>query len=394
VDGMLYAASDGKILNTVRHFPPKKNDNVSAREPFRYFSQNNDLATFYTIPTLVPADGKWRLGVSRRINGKDGHFLGIVTAGISVESLVAYYQDTAIKLGEGVAIALYRKQDQILLAHYPENETILGKANPARFISQSAAATGPLDKAIHTHEPGFAEHFNFSNERLRLFQKSTDFPLILGISVPPSFALEQFHVQQKWVYAGVGVACIMTIFVASLLYYFAYKTQKYQYLAGVDELTHIPNKSSANQLLKQSLAAAKRNKTQLALLYVDLDRFKEINDTAGHAIGDLVLEEIASRMKACARDSDSVCRDGGDEFVMIMPEIHDAQNALVIAQKVHNAIILPIKIGDQSYSVGASIGVALYPQHGHNEIDLLRNADNAMYAAKRANLNGIRLFGT
>ena len=393
VDGMLYAANDGQILNTVRYFPPTKKDNVSEREPFRYFSQHNDVATLYTVPTLIPQDGKWRLGVSRRVNGRDGIFLGVITGGILIEGLVAYYRESALKLGDGAAIALYRKNDQIVLAHYPENEAILGKASPALFISQSLAAKAPIDKVIESNEPGLAPNFNLSSERVRLFQESKEFPLILGISVPLSFGMEQQIERQKWVYTAAGITCLITIFLAVLLYRSVYEAQKYQFMAGIDELTHIPNKSFAHQLLKQSLAAARRNQTKLALLYIDLNRFKEINDTAGHDIGDLILEEVAKRIKSCARDSDSVCRDGGDEFVMILPEIHDTKMALVIAQKVHDAVILPIEIGERTYSVGASIGLALYPEHGHSEIELLRNADNAMYAAKRANLTGIRVFG-
>lgn len=370
VDGAIYAANDGKILNTVRYFPPTQVDNISAREAFRHFSQHNDLATLYTAPVLAGQDNTWRLGVARRVNGKDSRFLGVVSAGILVHSLTAYYAEAAAKLGNGVAISLYRKSDNVTLAHYPENEAILDKKNAARLTTKSG----------------------FSNDRSNYFVQSKEFPLVLSVSTPLDFGLENHFERQSWVYSGAGMIVLITILLSYLLYRSFYEAQKYQYLSGMDELTHIPNKAAAHHLLKQSLAAAKRNSTKLALVYIDLNRFKQINDTAGHNVGDLVLEETAKRIRGCYRASDSVCRDGGDEFVVILPDIQDAQSAVAIAQKVHDAISIPMEFGGQTYSVGASIGVALYPEHGTHDSDLWRNADSAMYTAKKANLDGVYLF--
>ena len=165
-----------------------------------------------------------------------------------------------------------------------------------------------------------------------------------------------------------------------------------KYLATHDGLTDLPNRAMFAQLLNASIKAARRYRKKLALLFIDLDRFKVINDTLGHADGDALLIEIANRLRQTLRASDVVARLGGDEFVVILPELADEQEVAVVARKLLTAIMKPVMLRGQECRVTASIGVALYPGNGSDEQTLTKNADMAMYLAKEDGKNDFRFF--
>jgi diguanylate cyclase (GGDEF)-like protein len=130
----------------------------------------------------------------------------------------------------------------------------------------------------------------------------------------------------------------------------------------------------------------------VALLYVDLDRFKPINDSLGHAVGDQLLQTVARRLTGCVRSSDTVSRQGGDEFVVLLPDIVDIEDAVCCAQKILRAVEAPYRIGGHELRLSASIGVAIYPDHAGDGEGLLRCADSAMYQAKYEGRNSYKLF--
>jgi diguanylate cyclase (GGDEF)-like protein len=165
-----------------------------------------------------------------------------------------------------------------------------------------------------------------------------------------------------------------------------------KYLATHDGLTDLPNRALFAELLSASIKTAHRYKKKMALLFIDLDRFKVINDTLGHADGDALLLEVASRLRQSLRTSDVVARLGGDEFVVILPEVADEQEVAVVARKLLSAVMKPVILSGQECRVTASIGVALYPEHGNDEQTLTKNADRAMYLAKEEGKNDFRLF--
>ncbi|MFZ6742117.1 ABC transporter substrate-binding protein [Undibacterium sp. JH2W] len=167
---------------------------------------------------------------------------------------------------------------------------------------------------------------------------------------------------------------------------------KLAYLAHHDSLTHLPNRTLFFERLAQGLALAKRNNTRLALMYIDLDRFKPVNDTYGHAVGDILLQQAAERMKNCLRDSDTVGRIGGDEFVALTLNVSDEQSACSLAEKIRAALGQMFAIAGNEHSVSASIGVAIYPDHGATEIELAKKADIAMYAAKAGGRDQVKLY--
>ena len=164
-------------------------------------------------------------------------------------------------------------------------------------------------------------------------------------------------------------------------------------LATHDQLTGLPLKRLAIDRFQVAVHQAVRAKTSVALLFIDLDAFKSVNDTWGHAAGDAVLKTIAQRLTDTLREADTAARVGGDEFMVILSGIEDARAALKVGDKLVRRLSAPIAYAGQSLHVGASIGVALFPEHG-NDLDSLRQqADMAMYAVKRSGKNGVGLAG-
>ncbi|WP_051229269.1 bifunctional diguanylate cyclase/phosphodiesterase [Paludibacterium yongneupense] len=162
--------------------------------------------------------------------------------------------------------------------------------------------------------------------------------------------------------------------------------------ANFDDLTGLPNRVLMLDRLGQAIAQAQRTKLSCALLYLDLDRFKRVNDTLGHTAGDALLRELAQRLRKCLREGDTVSRLGGDEFVIILPGLLRAYQAAKVAEHVIRAVALPFEIRSAEPSVTASVGIALFPNDGQDSQTLLRNADLAMYKAKEAGRNGYRFF--
>jgi diguanylate cyclase (GGDEF)-like protein/PAS domain S-box-containing protein len=154
------------------------------------------------------------------------------------------------------------------------------------------------------------------------------------------------------------------------------------YLAQHDGLTDLPNRILLSDRLTQAISLARRNKKKLAVLFVDLDRFKHINDSLGHDVGDGLLQSVAQRLLACVRSSDTVSRQGGDEFVILLSEITQADDAAVGADKIIRALSMPHLVDEHDLHVTASVGIATYPDDGTEAETLMKNADIAMYAAK------------
>ena len=168
-------------------------------------------------------------------------------------------------------------------------------------------------------------------------------------------------------------------------------TQRIQYLAHFDILTGLPNRAQLDDHLNYALSLAKRSNGRLAIMFLDLDHFKDINDTLGHSIGDTLLIELAKRIKSVLREEDTASRLGGDEFILMLPGT-DAPGAARVAQKLLAVITQPCEIEQHELTVTASIGIALYPEDGANLETLSKNADAAMYRVKQDGRQGYRFF--
>ena len=165
-----------------------------------------------------------------------------------------------------------------------------------------------------------------------------------------------------------------------------------RHMAQYDALTNLPNRALFADRLQHSFAAAKRTHEHFGLMYIDLDKFKPINDTYGHAVGDLLLKEAALRMQHCVRLSDTVARIGGDEFVVLLGALTADEDAKEVGEKIRHALNLPFQISGHTLNISSSIGVAIYPAHGESDKELVKNADLAMYFAKENGRNNVTVY--
>ncbi len=163
-------------------------------------------------------------------------------------------------------------------------------------------------------------------------------------------------------------------------------------LATHDPLTNLANRNLLQDRLSQALAMARRSQRLLALLFIDLDRFKDINDSLGHTLGDALLVAVAARLRSVVREGDTVARPGGDEFIVLLPDIGDMETLRIIAEKLLHSFAIPFTLGEIELHVGASIGVSVFPKDGQDIETLLRNTDTAMYRVKEKGGNALQHY--
>lgn len=168
--------------------------------------------------------------------------------------------------------------------------------------------------------------------------------------------------------------------------------QRIEFLAHYDSLTKLPNRALFADRLKRALVVAHRNEKKAALMFLDLDKFKDINDMLGHLAGDLLLQSVAERVKSCVRESDTICRQGGDEFMILLEDINGTEDVEKVAHKIISVMSEPHRIGEHSLTITFSIGAALYPDDAGDDKTLILHADQAMYRAKDSGRNNFQFF--
>jgi diguanylate cyclase (GGDEF)-like protein len=167
-------------------------------------------------------------------------------------------------------------------------------------------------------------------------------------------------------------------------------TEELRHMAQHDPLTDLPNRALFNDRLSQELARARRQNGRLAMVFLDLDHFKSINDNYGHDVGDQVLRRVARQLQACVRASDTVGRIGGDEFVVLLAQLSESDSVLALAGELRESLRQPFKVDGHELSISCSIGVAVYPEDGTDAEGLTKGADDAMYRAKEAGRDCVR----
>lgn len=173
-----------------------------------------------------------------------------------------------------------------------------------------------------------------------------------------------------------------------------YFEKQLAFQATHDLLTHLPNRALLKDRLEQAIFQAKRTQTKTAILFLDLDRFKLINDSLGHQFGDYLLQKVARRLTECKRETDTLCRVGGDEFIFIMPGLEEEKAILPAVQKIQTSLSDPFVIDHQQISITMSLGISFFPKNGQNAEELLKNADAAMYRAKVMGKNTFQFYTT
>ena len=169
--------------------------------------------------------------------------------------------------------------------------------------------------------------------------------------------------------------------------------QVLKYLATHDPLTSLPNRTLFSDRLNHALLLASRSSTHVAVMFIDLDGFKSVNDAFGHEMGDQVLKRVAKRLNSCVRESDTIARLSGDEFTLVVENITNPDDAAVIAQKILTTLSVPLQEEGQQITITASVGISIYPKDGKDERRLLKTADAAMYKVKNSTKNGYCFFG-
>jgi len=252
-----------------------------------------------------------------------------------------------------------------------------------------------LDRAIYAFNERRSDHRATTNVEIRLKCKQNDdyrifedrhvVTMLSAIGMYENAAAPAQSDQQKKRYLGTyGVARDITERKR------AEETIAFQALH--DHLTHLPNRQLFKDRLDLAITHAKRSNSLLAVMYLDLDRFKLVNDTYGHAEGDELLKKVASRLTKCMRAGDTLARQGGDEFTVLLTDLHTAENASIIANKFIEDFGKPYQVVGNDFRATASIGIAVFPRDGNTSDILLRNADIAMYKAKINGKNGFQFF--
>jgi diguanylate cyclase (GGDEF)-like protein len=197
---------------------------------------------------------------------------------------------------------------------------------------------------------------------------------------------------------GIGLSLSMALLAwfmitgrARALLLAADMTEELRRMAQHDALTGLPNRALFSDRVQNTLAYAKRHDTRFAIIFLDLDKFKPINDNYGHSVGDLLLQQLAKRLQDSIRASDTVGRIGGDEFVLLLGELGGPDAALALAEKIRQEVRRPYHIDSHELTISCSLGVAIYPDHGTDEVTLTKCADEAMYRAKEGGRDSVQL---
>jgi diguanylate cyclase (GGDEF)-like protein len=340
--------------------------------------------------------GEWTLQFGRRLNAADGMFAGAALVTVDASYFVSGYDP--LQLGKSGMLGLLGT-DGVFRARRTGDIVTAGYA--ADYASEVPGADqGDPTVALSANSWDGVRRYTGA-------QQLYEFPLAVIVGLSEDEQLATAHRNMRSYLWRAAIGSVLLILLTTILGRMSWQLARgrlreneaklthalrVEYLAYHDGLTTLPNRSLFNRLLTQAISQAQRNKKQLAVAFIDLDRFKQINDTLGHEAGDELLKEVASRLKGCLRDSDIVARLGGDEFVVLLTELSDEKFAATVAQKLLIAIAQPFVLLGQDFRVTASIGISTYPQDGHDEQTLTKNADIAMYQAKEDGKNEFQFY--
>lgn len=379
---------------------------LADREHFRTHLGSAKPHLFVSAPVFGRVSKQWSIQFSRPILHK-GRFEGVVVISLAP----SYLQKTlaALSLESDDSIAIFRQSGEYL-ARNLRNEEVLGKhVGPNRpFLGPDAAPSGLFITAA-----------NFDKVvRIFQWQRLSDAPIIVVLGISEATLLrpvDAIIAKNRWQAAvASGILWLFTFGVIILLHRLSVQqrmlfasARQVQHMAFYDSLTNLPNRRLLNDRLGQTMAAQKRNARFAAMIFIDLDNFKQLNDLRGHAVGDLLLKEAASRLKSCVRNVDTVSRFGGDEFVLMIGELGADRSGArarvaAIAEKIRAELSrgYELKIEHEgtatvtiAHQCTASIGIALFDGSEGTQDDILNWADQAMYRAKVAGRNTIRFYG-
>jgi len=367
-------------LNTV--------DRIVAGEPQphfenRYIRKNGDTVHIMWSARWSEAD-QCRVAVARDITRRkqaesiQHAVFAIAEASHNTQDLHALFAQihkiiSELFAAENFSVALRDNNSGLTNFPYSQEQVVLSFGNDG-----TETANQLLAQVLDTNK---AQLYNASYERQTL-QSWLGVPLrshsgVLGALVLKSFSPEHHYSEKnmellQFVSTQIAAAVERKQMMARL-----------EHLALYDQLTRLPNRTLFYDRIHSAMARAKRHQEIFSLLYLDMDKFKAVNDTYGHNIGDLLLEQTSRRLEHCVRECDTIARFGGDEFVVLLENIERPEQSAAVAEKIYAALSLPFALAEHIITIVPSIGIAHFPQHGDNEKDLLRHADAEMYRKKK-----------
>ena len=381
----------GAIVATTR---PSAARNIADQAYFN--AQRRTDALWVGQPVKIPPSQEWQLQFSRRLAMPDGRFAGVVIVAVDAAYFVSGYEPS--KLGEHGVLGILGTDGVFRARRSGETMSAGEHVDYAALVPAVAEAQGEATLSTSVLD---------GVRRYTSARKLYDFPLAVIVGLSEDEQLAAFrHNKRTYLWRATAASALLLLIVAILgrmSRQLALSRQRVveeqianaarvEYLAYHDGLTTLPNRSLFSKLLGQSIRQAHRYNRQLAVLFFDLDHFKNVNDTVGHEAGDMLLQEVSTRLKDCLRGSDTVARMGGDEFVALLPELEDEKYVVTVAQKILAAVARPFTLDGQEFRVTASIGISLYPQDGLDEQTLEKNADIAMYQVKEGGRNNFQFY--
>jgi diguanylate cyclase (GGDEF)-like protein len=387
--GVLFATdAAGNIVLDSRSITSRKR-NVSDRDYFQIQQQQKNVGLYLSKPFLprVGDRDQPRIALSRRLENDQGQFAGIVAGTLRLSYFQQLFADSI--LGQHGTITLLRTDGTVLMRQ-PYRKADIGSS------LAGGHSFAPLVQNDHGTYVDIAvlDHI----ERLYSFRRIGSYPLVVVVGL----ATEDIYAgwRKRAIAIGTVTLVIDVLFILLSLMFSAQLRKRMtmerqlQQLAWFDSLTGLPNRAQLQKEALRVMSDAARSTSSFATLFIDLDRFKRVNDTQGHAAGDELLREIAKRLREAVPCEDVIGRLGGDEFLAVLRNC-DVLRATHIAGRILQAVYQPVVINskhDTSITISASIGISIYPHDGQDTDTLLRNADMAMYQAKSAGRDQVRFY--
>jgi diguanylate cyclase (GGDEF)-like protein len=383
---------DGMLKSATAERHPGLID-LGDRDYFRVHMDGRFHGLYIDQPIIGRILGIPVLPISRRVDAEDGTFLGVVAVLISPGGLATLPK--SIDLGPHGSMALSGLDDVIRARFAPDSP------DGTKGMGTSFAGT-PRPNVVEESAQGWFVRASVVDgiTRLYTYGRVGSFPLVVTVGLELDHELAGWRSLAAMIVAMTLGATLLLSGLAAYLIRQIFRdatsartaTLEITHTAEHDFLTGLPNRMLLNDRVSQAIAVAERHRTKVAVLFLDLDGFKHINDSLGHSIGDKLLQSIALRLVACVRSSDTVSRQGGDEFVALISEVQRPEDAAVLARKMLQAVAQAHPIDRHDLHITTSIGVSVYPEDGLDAETLIKNADTAMYQAKENGRHGCQFF--
>ncbi len=333
--------------------------------------------------------------IAQAIGGTGKNFTHIVSVSMSAGYLVSDYDEQ--RFGREGVLAILGTDGVFRAVRVGEHVTAGGRVDYDE-VAVGASGEGPARLARSPWD---------SVNRYTAARKLFEFPLTVVVALPETERMAVADEAIAVVYRRASVITVLILIGGLIVTWLTFRVatlraraveiqmqhaEAVEYLAFHDGLTTLPNRSFFQRTLQQQLSAASRKQRPLALLFLDLDGFKKVNDVQGHQAGDELLKQVALRLKGCVRAADVVARLGGDEFVVLLPEVGDGASISIVAQHIIAAVAKPYLLMEHESRVTVSVGICVYPDDGEDEDSLTKNADAAMYRAKELGKNNFQFY--